>query len=93
MSRSMTASAKRGKSGATTLPRFDLAAQVKTLGADSLLPPKRLTAKQRREFETLIDDVNSHSNGTRVVGRLRMSKFVAEHGKDVCDAEYKRMKR
>lgn len=73
-------------------PRFDLAAQVKALGADSMLPPpKPLTARQYEEFEDLVDRVSSQNGGVRVIARLQMRRFVDKHGKDRCDCAYEKL--
>lgn len=77
-----------------TKPRFDIAKQVRALGADSLLPlPKvrPLTPFQYEAFEDLVDRVSSQNNGTRVIARLEMRRFVDKHGKDRCDLAYERM--
>jgi len=72
--------------------KHDLKAQVEALGADSLLPPKKLTKKQFEEFENLVEDVSSRVNATRVMARLRMRAFVAKHGKEACDLAFKKIK-
>lgn len=75
-----------------TKPRFDIAAQVKALGADSLLPlPKPLTARQYEEFENLVDRVSSHNGGERVIGRLQMRRFVEKHGEARCDLAFEKL--
>lgn len=54
-----------------------------------------LTAKQRKEFEKLVNDVSLPTgrinNGRRVIARLQMTQFVEEHGRDACDAAFKEM--
>jgi len=69
-------------------PRFDLAKQVAKLGADSLLPPAKLTAAQARKFNGLVDGVGSAGQMTRIRSRLTLNQFVSEHGKEACDAEF-----
>lgn len=48
----------------------------------------RLSKSERQEFLRLVDNVNSPTNGVRVIGRLRMRTFVDKHGEDVCKAFY-----
>jgi hypothetical protein len=46
------------------------------------------TAKELKEFDKLIRNVSSFNQLTRIAARLGMSKFVAEHGKEKCDAMF-----
>ena len=48
-------------------PQFDLAAQVETLGADSLLPPSRMTMNTARVIELVRKGV-SYGEITRLTG-------------------------
>jgi hypothetical protein len=40
------------------------------------------------EFDSLIDMLSSRDQLERISGRLAMSKFVAQHGKEKCDAMF-----
>ena len=50
-----------------TKPQFDLAVQVETLGADSLLPPSRMTVNTARIVELVLQGVD-YGEITRVTG-------------------------
>lgn len=56
-----------------------------------------LTAAQRRKFNDLVALVSSKDQLRRLTARLRLNKFVMEHGKDACqaafDAETARLKK
>jgi hypothetical protein len=70
------------------IPRFNIKAQVKKLGADSLLPPKKLTTAEARKFNKLVDGVGSRDQLERITSRLALTRFVKEHGKEACDAAF-----
>ena len=41
-----------------------------------------------REFDMLVDKVSSPNQLARIEARLAMPKFVAQHGKELCDAMF-----
>lgn len=57
---------------------------------------RALSKAAREEFAKLVDEVSLPSgrinNGRRVIARLRMNKFVEEHGKEACDAAFEEIK-
>lgn len=44
------------------------------------------TPEELAEFDRLIEDCDSKSNGVRVIGRINMRAFIEKHGKEKCDA-------
>jgi hypothetical protein len=52
------------------------------------MPKLKLAPAARREFLKLVDEVNSHYNGTRVIGRLKLRTFIDKHGREACDEFY-----
>lgn len=46
------------------------------------------TPEELRAFDHLIDLVGSRNQLSRIAGRLKMTAFVNQHGKDKCDAMF-----
>lgn len=46
------------------------------------------TEEELNEFRELVDLLGSCCNSDRITGRIRMPKFVEEHGKEKCDAMF-----
>lgn len=51
------------------------------------------TAKEFREFDRLTEDMSSRVQMARISARLAMTKFVAKHGKEKCDAMWAEIQR
>lgn len=45
------------------------------------------------KFDRLTNRMSSRDQMTRIRARLEVDAFVKEHGKDVCDAMFERLKR
>lgn len=50
-----------------------------------------LTDLQYAKFVELVNGVSSQNNGTRVLARLDMRRFVEKHGKEVCDRAFEKL--
>jgi hypothetical protein len=46
------------------------------------------------KFKQLVNDINARGfdNAARVIARIEMTSFVAEHGKEACDQAFKEMR-
>lgn len=51
------------------------------------------TDEELREFDALIDGVSSRHQVERIAARLDMRKFVADHGKEKCDAMWEHLQK
>jgi hypothetical protein len=52
-----------------------------------------LTKADKEKFRRLINECASADNGTRVLARLKLNKFVINHTKEECQRAYDEMKR
>lgn len=46
------------------------------------------TKEEIKAFESLVDGTSSRDQVARIGARLDMGKFVAQHGKEKCDAMF-----
>lgn len=49
---------------------------------------KLYSAKELKQFDKLTNDMSSLDQLKRINARLRVNSFIAEHGKDKCDAMF-----
>ena len=46
------------------------------------------TRQELAEFDRITADASDRNQVARISGRLELSKFIAKHGKEKCDAMY-----
>lgn len=83
--------ARQSVSGRRTATRSAVASgptKTERTTSDPVRKKLKLAPSVRRSFLKLVDDVNSRDNATRVVGRLRMTRFIAKHSREACDEFY-----
>jgi uncharacterized protein YodC (DUF2158 family) len=51
-----------------------------------------LTKTDKEKFRRLINECASANNGTRILARLKLNKFVINHTKEECQKAYDEMK-
>jgi len=50
------------------------------------------TKQQIEKFDELLSMTESQHQMTRITGRLKMKRFIEEHGKELCDLMFEEVK-